>query len=437
MINWDTIKEKCINLYNKYYLTVEQVPMFVFVFKWFFITFAVGAIVGSASAWLLITLSYVTGVRDVVPWVIWLLPLGGFGIGLLYHYLGYNVVKGNNYLIDELHEPSNIVPFRMVPLIFVSNVITILFGGSVGREGTAVQMGGAFADQLSYIFKKPTDRKIMLCVGISAGFASVFGTPLAGAIFALEVIVLGRLRYDAIVPSFMAAIFAHIFCLMWSPPHLYMAIVDVPDLNGINMLHTIIMGAFCGVVAFLFVYSRHIFAVLAKRFIIFPPLRPLIGGVIIVVALWIIGTNYKHDFIGLGLDTITDSFTHKQEWFVFVGKLLFTAFALGLGFKGGEVTPLFFIGAAMGSFVSGFIPLPMSLLAAMGFVAVFAGGANTPIACTLMGLELFGAKAGVFIGLACVISYLFSAHTGIYSSQIIGSPKNDLYSNLKGKHVKW
>ena len=403
--------------------------------KWLTITLVAGALIGSASALLLVSLDFATNYRESHLWIIALLPIAGLLIGLMYHYWGSRVVKGNNQLIEEIHTPKNIIPFKMAPLIYIGTVITHLFGGSAGREGTAVQMGGAIADQFSRLFKlTPNDRRTMLIVGISAGFASVFGTPLAGAVFALEVAVLGKIRYEAILPSFLAAAFAHISCLLWGVAHTHYSIPFVPELTVVNILLAILVGVLFGLTAMSFSRSAQYWSKLAKNKVKYPPLRPFIGGIIVALAVWGLGTT---KYIGLGVPTIVESFTIQQDWYNFAAKILFTTFTIGVGFKGGEVTPLFFIGATLGSALFGIIPLPMALLAGMGFVGVFAGATNTPIACTLMGMELFGVESGVYIGIACVVAYLFSGHAGIYGSQIVGSsPKHLLYDKIKERHIK-
>ncbi|WP_335965947.1 voltage-gated chloride channel family protein [Galbibacter sp. PAP.153] len=411
----------------------EQIPSLIYLLKWIVICLLLGIVAGSISAFFLISLNWATGWRESHIWIIGLLPVGGLIIGLSYHLYGNSVVKGNNLLLEEFHSPKKIIPFRMAPLVLFGTVVTHLFGGSAGREGTAVQIGGAVADRFTKIFKlSKRDRRIVLIAGISAGFASVFGTPLAGGIFALEVLVLGRIRLDAIIPSFMAAVFADYFCRIWNVGHTHYHIKTVAEINPENVLWALLAGILFGLVAMLFSKSTHFWNSLFKKFISYPPLRPAIGGVILAIAIYAMGTT---KYIGLGIPTIVDSFNIKLNSYDFLLKLLFTSFTLGAGFKGGEVTPLFYIGAALGNVLIWFIPLPMGLLAGMGFVAVFAGATNTPIACTVMGIELFGVESGVFIALACSTAYLFSGHSGVYSSQIIGSPKHTSFIREKGLHL--
>ncbi len=404
---------------------IQQIPLFIFLIKWLLLATLIGVLTGSASAIFLISLDWATHFRENNHWMILFLPIAGLVIGLMYHYFGSDVVKGNNLLLEEFHQPKQIIPLKMAPMVLFGTIVTHLFGGSAGREGTAVQMGGAIADQFTKWFKLGAkDRKILLLIGISAGFASIFGTPLAGAVFALEVMIVGRMRYEAIVPSVLTAVIAHYTCISWHIVHTQYTISSVPMITPQNLGWSIIVGIICGLTALLFSTSTHFWSNLFKTTITYPPLRPVVGGVCIAAAVFIFGTT---KYIGLGIPTIVDAFINHQFALDFLLKLLFTTFTIGAGFKGGEVTPLFFIGATLGNVLVWFIPLPMALLAGMGFVAVFSGATNTPIACTLMGIELFGAESAIFMGIACVIAYLFSGYKGIYSAQIIGSPKHLLW----------
>ena len=420
-----------MNKIKKIFRSFEQSFSLLFILKWSGICLLIGAFTGSASAVFLWTLEWATNYREANVWVIALLPIAGLVIGLSYHYYGESVVKGNNLLLDEYHSPQKIIPFKMAPLVFLGTILTHLFGGSAGREGTALQIGGAIADQFTKIFKLSNlDRKIILVAGISAGFSSVFGTPLAGAIFALEVMVIGRIKFNAMLPSFLAAVFANYFCNLWDiAHHTHYTIAAITAITPATVLWSLLAGIIFGLVSMLFSKSTHFWGNLFKKYISYPPLRPVIGGVVLAAIVYLMGTT---KYIGLGVPTIVDAFNIDLSSYDFFLKLLFTSFTLGAGFKGGEVTPLFFIGATLGNALIWIIPLPMGLLAGMGFVAVFAGATNTPIACTIMGIELFGIESGVFIALACTSSYLFSGHSGIYTSQIIGSPKHLFFKNEKG-----
>ena len=414
---------------------IEQLPILEYLIKWTLIGAVAGCLIGSASALLLASLNWATDYRENHLWIIALLPVSGLMIGLMYHYLAGTAAKGNNFLIEEIRSSRNIIPFRMAPLVYIGTVLTHLFGGSAGREGTGVQMGGAIADFISRTFRMHHyDRKIMIQIGIGAGFASIFGTPLAGAVFALEVIVVGRLRYDAILPVFISSFFAHITCHAWGIAHTHYSITQTPELNIQTLLTVLAASIIFGLAAMVFSRLIGTWGNLAKKYISYPPLRPFVGGIFIALSVYLIG-NTK--YIGLGVPTIVASFSEVQMWYDPLMKILLTTFTIGVGFKGGEVTPLFFVGATLGSALSAILPLHVSILAGLGFVAVFAGATNTPIACTLMGIELFGADAAVYIGIACVTAYMFSGHTGIYTSQLIGSPKHIVFwKSKKGRTLK-
>ncbi|MDW8851063.1 voltage-gated chloride channel family protein [Flavobacterium sp. MMLR14_040] len=399
----------------------SQKPKEIFLntFKWILICVLIGVFSGSASAFFLVSLEFVTQFRIHHDWIIWLLPFGGLLVGLSYYYWGESVVKGNNLLLEEYENPQKVIPFKMAPLVLFGTLITHLFGGSAGREGTAVQMGGAIADQFTKIFKLDnSERKILIILGISAGFASVFGTPLAGAIFALEVLYFSKINLKSIILSFIVAYAAYFTVEFWQVKHTHYSIPEVPQISISTLSYTIIIGVLSGLAALLFSRSTHFWGSLFSK-IKYPPLRPFIGGIILAIA--IAGFGFTK-FSGLGVPEIVDSFSNQNQWYDFLLKILFTGFTLGAGFKGGEVTPLFFVGATLGSALSVIIPMPIAILAGLGFVAVFSGATHTPIACTIMGLELFGLQPGIFIAIACTVAYFSSGSLGIYKSQIV--PKN-------------
>ncbi|WP_264551640.1 voltage-gated chloride channel family protein [Flavobacterium sp. N2038] len=402
--------------------------------KWIIICALIGLFSGSASAFFLVALEWVTQFRIHHNWIIWLLPIGGFLVGLSYYYWGQSVVKGNNLLLEEYENPQKVIPFKMAPLVLLGTLLTHLFGGSAGREGTAVQMGGAIADQFTKIFKLDhSERKILIILGISAGFASVFGTPLAGAIFALEVLYFSKINFKSIVLSFVVAYAAYFTVEFWEIKHTHYSIPVVSEINFSTLFYTIIIGLLSGFAALLFARSTHFWSSLFTKNIKYPPLRPAIGGVVLAIA--IAGFGFTK-FSGLGVPVIVDSFSSPNEWYDFLLKILFTGFTLGAGFKGGEVTPLFFVGATLGSTLSLIIPMPIALLAGLGFVAVFSGATHTPIACTIMGMELFGIQPGIFIALACTIAYFSSGSVGIYKSQIVKGAKYKLYQRFKKEELE-
>jgi H+/Cl- antiporter ClcA/PII-like signaling protein len=400
----------------------EQFRLLVDLVRWIPVAGLAGVMAGTASAFLLVSLVWATDFREKHIWMILFLAPAGLFVGYLYKYLGSTVEAGNNMILEEVHDPRAVIPIRMTPLILLGTILTHLFGGSAGREGTAIQTGASLADQLTRPFRMiDSDRRILLMAGISAGFASVFGTPLAGAVFGIEVLAIGKLSYDAIGPCFIAAFVGDLVTHAWGVHHTIYRVTNVPPLNVLGILSAMTAGIAFGLVGMAFAKATHGVAHIARRYIASAPFRPFVGGLIVTAAVFGIGTT---KYIGLGIPTIVASFNSKLPVYDFAGKFAFTAVTLGASFKGGEVTPLFFIGSTLGNALSHVLPLPASLLAGMGFVAVFAGAANTPISSTLMAMELFGAEAGAFAAIACVVSYLFSGHVGIYHAQRVGRSKH-------------
>jgi H+/Cl- antiporter ClcA len=397
--------------------------------KWLAIYLLIGGIVGTATAFFLQTLDDVTLFREKHIWVVYFLPIAGLVIGLVYYYYGESANKGNNLIIETHHslqngETAKPIPFKMAPMVFLSTLLTHIAGGSAGREGTAVQIGGAIADQFTGLFKlNAADRKTLLIIGISSGFAAVFGTPLAGAFFAIEILSITYTNKNQLAASLFVAYIAHYSCLAWQIKHTIYSIPSIPAISLTTLAWAIIAGILFGLTALAFTSTGKLFENIFNK-IKFAPLRPFIGG--IIIALFIVLFN-STKFIGLGIPTIQDAFTNNAGQFDFAIKLILTSFTLSAGFKGGEVTPLFFIGATLGNLLIWFIPLPMALLAGMGFVAVFSGATNCVFASIALGLELFGMKAGIYVGLASIAAYFTSGPNGIYSAKYKTGAKYVLY----------
>lgn len=410
-------------------------PSFSYILKWTAISLIIALFIGTASALFLISLNWATDFRTSHEWLIYFLPLAGFIVGAIYYYYGKDAEAGNNLLIDTIHEPTKEkIPLKMAPLVYMGTIVTHFFGGSAGREGTALQMAGSIADQFSKPFRlKPSDRSILIIAAVAAGFGSVFGTPLAGTIFGLEFYLIGRIRYNAIFPALISAVIADNVCKLWGAHHtLYHITATIPNLSFPTIFYAILAGIFFGLCAIVFSRGLSSTSKLFKTKIKYPPLRPFVGGIIVVLGVLLLGTT---KYIGLGIPTIVDSFQEQLPAYDFAFKIIFTVITLAAGFKGGEVTPLFFIGATLGNALGYFIPLPPSLLAGMGFVAVFSGATNTPIACSIMAIELFGAECGIFVSIACVVAYLVSGHTSIYGKQMIGESKNEKFILDEGKRI--
>jgi len=343
--------------------------------------------------------------------------LAGFAIGWVYHHHGKDIAGGNNLILDEIHDPKKITPFRMTPFVLLGTIVTHLFGGSAGREGTAVQMGASLSDQLTKFFRiEPDERKILLVSGAGAGFGAAIGTPWAGVIFGMEVINVGRLRLFALFECFVASFVAYYTTRILHAPHSYYPRLSLPDFSWKIALFIVVAGIVFGLSARLFAWITHLVEHWQARFISYPPLKPLIAGAILV-GLYALEGSYR--FAGLGIPIIQGAMKHPAGLADPTLKGIFTAITIGSGFKGGEFIPLVFIGATLGSALSIILPISFQLLAAVGFAGVFAGASNTPIACTIMAIELFGFKIAPYALIGCFMSYYFSGHHSIYKSQKI------------------
>jgi H+/Cl- antiporter ClcA len=425
------------------------------IIKWLFILTILAALVGSLVALFLWALDQVTLVRGSQQWLLFLLPLAGILIYSIYHWGGKGSEAGNGLLIDGIYNSQTKVPARMAPLVLFTTLITHLFGGSAGREGTAVQMGGGIAAYLSkwFTLKKEDHRLILMC-GMAAGFAAVFGTPLAGAVFAVEVIVIGRIQYKEFLPCYFSSIVAHLVCLAWGIQH---TTYNIGFAGNDLLLHfdtvliakTILAAIAFGLAAFLFAEAHLQVKTIFHKWVPIKWLIPVIGGLMIIGLCYLLDTQ---DYLGLGVVaenanavSIVSAFKEggatSFSWF---WKLLFTAITLGSGFKGGEVTPLFFIGATLGNTLAWILGAPTDVFAALGFIAVFAGATNTIFASTIMGCELFGTEFVLYFLIACFIARLASGYSSIYPTQRLGTTQQKvsehpshsiqkIWEHLKGK----
>jgi H+/Cl- antiporter ClcA len=400
----------------------EQLALIGHMLRWVLLGSLVGVLGGVSSAVFLTALKWATESFDEHAWLLYLLPVGGLVIGLAYHYGGGRSVEGNNLIIDEIHEPKAWVPKRMAPMVLVGTVVTHLFGGSAGREGTAIQMSGSLTDAASRVLRLDVyDRRIMLITAIAGGFGAVFGVPLAGAVFALEVQSVGRVQYEALVPCLAASVVGDLVVAGLGVHHTATPDLGHVGLSGGLLLKVMLAGLAFGLASVVFSELTHGIKRAFARWVPWAPGRPFIGGFLVIGLTLAVGDRF-YNGLSLGLIEVSLFGGQVPTW-GFALKILFTAVTLGSGFVGGEVTPLFVIGATLGATLAGVLGVPVPFLAALGFVAVFAGAANTPLACTIMGVELFGAGAVPYFAAACVISYVFSSHRGIYGTQRVGTPK--------------
>lgn len=420
-------------------LQSQHYSILKYLIRWTLLVIPVAIVIGSMVALFLWLLTYAIHFRFKHTWLLYLLPIAGLLIHFIYQLAGKSSEKGNNLIIDEIHQPGGGVPKRMATIILITTVITHLFGGSAGREGTAVQIGGSIAAMFGRWFKLgDTDLQMMLTAGIAAGFGAVFGTPLTGAIFAIEVLTIGRLKYDAILPSLIASVVGDITVAVWGIHHTayhidiiaktpYFLSAYLP-VDVVLLVKVIFASVIFGLASYIFAIMVHEIKAGFLKVFNMQWLIPIVGGLIIISLTYMLG---KPDYLSLGVDaeypgaiTIPSAFhTGGANTWSWLWKTIYTTITLGTGFKGGEVTPLFYIGATLGNTLSLLLNAPVSLFAALGFIAVFAGATNTPLACTFMGVELFGGEHALLFGIACFTAYFFSGHTGIYGSQRIGIHK--------------
>ncbi len=384
--------------------------------QWLLLGVLVGALCGAASALFLFVLQQATNFRTSHQVIVFSLPVAGLLIGLVYERFGRSIAGGNNLVIDTIHDDGPRLPLRMAPMVFIGTVLTHLFGGSAGREGTAVQMGASLADAvLNHLKLRGSLRRQVLAAGVAAGFGSVFGTPIAGALFGLEFIVLGRIEYDALLPGLTASLVGDMTTRALGIEHTH---YPSPTALALSPLVLAKWAAFAAVLALAtraFIELTHFLKKQGERHIPRLPMRMFVGG-LLVVALWrLVGTG---DYLGLGVPMIVRSFSDTAlSPYAFAWKLLFTAVTLGAGFLGGEVTPLFFVGAALGNVLARVLGLPLSLGAGVGLAAVFAAASNTPLSLSVMAVELLGASLFPHAVIVCVLTYFMSGQRSIYTAQ--------------------
>ena len=391
--------------------------------KWMVLGGVIGLVGGIIGSLFHIGVDTATQMRLAHPWVLYLMPVGGLAIVGLYR-LTKTEGKGTNDIIASVHFGEQ-VPGLLVPVIFVSTVITHLCGGSAGREGAALQIGGGIGYQAGRLLRLgEKDLPLATLCGMSGVFAALFGTPLTATVFALEVISVGVLYYAGLVPCRTAALTGYLVSvLMGVPPTRFT--VTVPGLEVRTMLLVMVLALLCAVVSILFCRGLHGVERLLKRTLKNPYLRVAVGAAVLIGLTLLTNGDYN----GAGMEVIGRAIAGQADPWAWVWKLLFTAITIGCGFKGGEVVPSFFVGAAFGCVAAGWLGLPAGFGAAMGLVSVFCGAVNCPLASIILSVELFGSGDLLYFAMACSISYLISGYCGLYSSQTI------LYSKLRAEFI--
>ena len=392
--------------------------------RWLVLALPIGLLCGGIGTAFHLAVEAVTELRGAHGWLLWLLPAAGLAIVALYKGTKCEGV-GTNNVIRAVQSGEAVSPL-LVPAIFFGTVLTHLCGGSAGREGAALQMGGTIGQCMGRTFRlDDRDLRVATLAGMAAFFSALFGTPLAATVFAIMVISIGVLYHVALYPSLLAALVAYgVSVRLGVEPTRFT--VAVPDQSVGMFVRVAALGVLCALVSILFCKLMHGAGHLMKR-IKNPWLRVICGGFAVIALTWVFGTDYN----GAGMDIVTRAIEQETvavPW-AFLLKLVFTAVTLAAGFKGGEVVPSFFVGATFGCAVSPLLGLPVGFGAAIGLAAVFCGVTNCPVASTLLAVELFGAEGMLYFALACCLSYMLSGYQGLYSSQTI------LYSKLKAQFI--
>lgn len=402
--------------------------------QWGLLGSLVGLVCGAASAFFLWLLDRATDFRLAHEPLVFALPVAGLVLGWLYERYGNAIKGGNNLVIDTIADGGPEIPLRMAPFVLFGTVFTHLFGGSAGREGTAVQMGASLTDWISHRLRlDKAVRRQLLVAGVAGGFGSVFGTPIAGAVFGLEFVVRGRIGYHALAPALVASFVGDVTTRALGIVHTaYPAASALPLSPGL-LLKWLVFAAAVALVANGFIVLTHTIKQRSAQYVRRLPVRMFLGG-LVVVGLWqFVGTS---DYLGLGVPLILRAFEDPNlPVYAFALKLVFTAVTIGTGFLGGEVTPLFVVGATLGSALAHLMGIPIAMGAGVGLAAVFAAAANTPLALSIMAMELVGAHIFPHAGIVCVVAYLLSGTRSIYSAQRIPSPAFSVVRFLRGKRL--
>ena len=399
--------------------------------KWIFLACIIGIVVGGVSTLFAFCMNKVTSFRQDNPKIIFLLPIAGLFIVFLYRIFNYKNDKGTNLVLSTIHAEGQ-VPAKMAPLIFISTIITHLFGGSAGREGAALQLGGSMGNLIGNILKlDERDKRVIVMCGMSAAFAAVFGTPMAAAVFAMEVVSVGVMYYAALVPCVFSVIIASRFASSMGISSDTLKITLIPKLSITSGIKILVLSVLCAVLSVLFCIMLHKFGDLYRKYLKNPYIRIFVAGTIVVIITLILGNT---DYNGAGVDVIKRAVNGHAVTYAFLIKMILTAITIEAGYKGGEIVPSFFIGATFGCTFGNLIGFSPSLCAAVGMIAVFCGVTNCPIASILISFELFGFEGVPYFLIAASISYLLSGYYGLYKDQtIVYSKYKTLFINRKAR----
>ncbi len=394
--------------------------------KWTAYACVVGTVMGFVGTLFHLCMEQANDIRMQQGWLIWLLPLGGAAIALIYRICGMEQDQGTNLVITSVRSTEQI-SIKTAPLIFVSTFLTHLLGGSSGREGAALQMGGSIAYQIGrWIHLDAKDERMIVMCGMSAAFSALFGAPLTAAVFSMEVISVGVMYYAAIVPCVLAAVVGFSIAHGFGISPTAFSITGIPDLGPVSIGQVVLLAALCGGLSVLFCKGLHWTGGMYRKLLPNSIIRAMAGGILVVALTYLVQTR---DYNGAGMNIIQNAMQGQARPEAFILKMLFTALTLGAGFKGGEIVPTFFVGSTFGCVAGGFLGLDPSFGAAIGLVALFCGVVNCPVTSIILSVELFGAEGLLLFAIACAVSYMLSGYYGLYSGQKI------LYSKLKPEFI--
>ncbi len=402
---------------------VEELAITISVLKWVALATCVGVIVGGSTAGFLKLLQISTESIGQYRWYFLLLPVAFFAsLGLVRWLAPEAEGHGTEKVIEAVHERSGRIKLAVVPVKAVATIITIACGGSAGKEGPCAQIGAGLASAFAGLMRfDDHDRKKLVICGISAGFAAVFGTPIAGAIFGVEVLFAGGILYEVLLPSFIAGVTGYQIAYSLGVSYFYHPIDLVPVFSEVFFAKIVLAGIVFGLCSVLLILALRFGIRLSRQIKIQPMIKAAVAGALMVCLTMMISDRY----LGLGLDTIQDSLSGGlSNWYDFILKIIFTAITLSFGGSGGIVTPIFFVGATAGSGFAQLVGLDPATFAAIGMVCLLAGAANTPIAASILAVELFGTKIAPYATVACVISFLVTGHRSVYPSQILSIRKS-------------
>lgn len=408
-----------------YYMKHLGSRLFIFL-KWSLFSILSGIIIGGIGTLFYFCMAYATETRADYPWLIFFLPAAGIFIVGAYYLMHDEKDTGTNLVLSAIHSGESI-PLKMAPLIFISTVLTHLFGGSAGREGAALQLGGSIGNSLGRVFRfDEKDQHVMIMCGMSAAFSALFGTPMAAAIFSMEVVSVGIMHYAALVPCVVSALIAHGIALYFGVVPEHFTITQIPGFSVKTGLIIACLAILCAGISTLFCITLHTSEKLYKRFFTNKYLRVCTGGILIILLTLMIGNQ---DYNGAGMSIIKRCFDGSCVPYAFLLKILFTAITLGAGYKGGEIVPSFFIGATFGYTFGSILGFAPNLCTAVGMGAIFCGVTNSPISSLLICFELFGLEAMPYFLLSIALSYMLSGYYGLYHSQKI------VYSKYKTEFI--